>query len=143
MRDPWTEKEWLDLCQRVKACAEHLATEGPRQASHLKEAAAEFCDQPPPDHYLELLARVRMAAEKAKSWQQRGASAPGVSASEEESPNAAGTEAAGTQAAGAQGAGTKAEETKAEGTDLESVVDETLDESFPASDPPSWTSAAL
>ncbi len=69
MKDPWIEKEWDDLCERLKRCAADIDSPSGTTAEDRQKAAAKFASSDPPDRYPALLERVAEAAGLAISWQ--------------------------------------------------------------------------
>jgi len=74
MRNEWVEREWEDLCQRVRKSAEALGEDSPGRGDQFVRQAEDFVKQDVPGQYSEFLTRVKEAAEMAKSWSSSRAS---------------------------------------------------------------------
>jgi hypothetical protein len=68
MNDPFVAREWAELCDGVRKCAD-LAGKLCGDDQHFVNAADGFCTGQRPQRYGELLERVRDAAQLAISWQ--------------------------------------------------------------------------
>jgi hypothetical protein len=120
MPHSFVQAEWENLCHRLQRSAECLGSRAPQLADSFQQQAEDFCRKDVPGQYPELLDRVRSAADLAKRWQQQ-CEPDEDDFTADNSPEAAADEPYGSMEA----------------------VDEVLAESFPASDPPAWTTAAI
>lgn len=78
MANTFVDREWHDLCERVKQSAEYYAEQSPDDGDRFRSEAEEFGQREPPELYRDFLQVVRDAAELAKSWQE-AVPGPGIS----------------------------------------------------------------
>tara|TARA_R110002073_G_scaffold115759_2_gene253847 strand:+ start:3759 stop:4160 length:402 start_codon:yes stop_codon:yes gene_type:complete len=130
MNDPFVKSQWQILCEDLRRCARAIAV-SEEDAEEFARQSETFANQEPPDRYPGLLRKTAEAAELAVQWQQQRG---------EETPTDAGTLPA---QAGTEQSHAKAVQTHAEAVHAheEEMIDEASDESFPASDPPSFSHA--
>ncbi len=123
MNDPFVKSQWQILCEDLRRCARAIAV-SEEDAEKFARQAETFANQDPPDRYPGLLRRTAEAAEIAVQWQQQRG---------DEVPTDAGTLPTHAAAEPTHAAAVHAHE--------EEMIDEASDESFPASDPPSFSHA--
>ena len=125
--DPFVEQEWTKLCKHVRECATYLANDDEQYAKPWLAEAQAFESKEPPQNYPDLLHRVADAVHLVADWRSsspiRDELAVPVTAPKTEQTSSSQRE--------------PRDSVPAEPS--QDALDEALDESFPASDAPSWT----
>ncbi|GAA5506725.1 hypothetical protein Rcae01_02178 [Novipirellula caenicola] len=154
MNDAFVKSQWQILCDDLRRCADAIAV-SEADAKEFARQSETFANQEPPERYPDLLKRTAEAAELAVQWQQRrddqlaagNDSAQNKQARDQVSRSEPARDATARDATARDA--TARDEVSRFGTaderatheHEEAMIDEASDESFPASDPPSFSHA--